>query len=198
MVNEISNLSCPSCGASVEMSAKTCNFCRQPVIISTFNSVQDMSFGDLNKYANSYRKSLSENPSNPEINGSLGMCYLKLNLYNNAVKAFARAVENDVNNSEIYFYAAISLLDGKKAFLTQRSVIDQVEQYVNAATALEPRGIYFYFLAYIKYDYFFRKKFNTIPSYEDFLETAAEVGLSENDKMQLFDILKVSKPEEFP
>jgi tetratricopeptide (TPR) repeat protein len=198
MANEISNLACPSCGASVEMKAKTCGFCRQPVIISTFNNVQGMSLSDLNKYANSYSNSLKENPRSPEINGSLGMCYLKLGLYDSAIKAFTKAIENDINNSEIYFYAAISLLNGKKAFLTQRPAIDQIEQYVNAATALEPRGIYFYFLAYIKYDYFFRKKFNTVPSYGDCLETTVEVGISENDKMQLFDILKVSKPEEFP
>jgi hypothetical protein len=50
----------------------------------------------------------------------------------------------------------------------------------------------------LKYDYFFRKKFNTSPSYKDCLATAAEAGLSEGDKVQLFDILKVSRPEEFP
>jgi len=198
MANEISSLACPSCGAPVEMKAKTCNFCRQPVIISTFNSVQNMTSGDLNKYAASYRKSLSENPNNPEINGSLGMCYLKLGLYDNATKAFAKAIEKDIDNSEIYFYAAISLLGGKKAFLIQRPVIDQIEQYINAAISLESsRGIYFYFQAYIKYDYYFRKKFKTEPTYEECLTTAVEAGLSENDKVQLFDILKVSKPEKF-
>jgi tetratricopeptide (TPR) repeat protein len=197
MGNEISSLACPSCGAPVEMKAKICGYCQQPVIIATFNSVQNMTLGDLNKYANSYKKSLSENPDNPEINASLGMCYLKLCLYENAQKTFNKAIENDIDNSEIYFYAAISLLGGKKAFLTQRPVIDQIEQYINAAVALEPRGIYFYFLAYIKYDYFFRKHFNTVPDFEDCLKTAVSVGLSENDKVQLFDILKVSKPEEF-
>jgi tetratricopeptide (TPR) repeat protein len=157
-----------------------------------------MTLGDLNKYANFYRKSLSEKSDNPEINGSLGMCYLKLGIYDNAVKAFVKAIENDINNSEIYFYAAIALLGGKKAFLAQRPVINQVEQYVNAAVALEPKGIYFYFLAYLKYDYFFRKKFNTAPDYKDCLATAEDAGLSECDKVQLFDILKVSKSEEFP
>lgn len=60
---------------------------------------------------------------------------------------------------------------------------------------IEPRGIYYYFLAYIKYDYFSRKFFNTSPTYQEALTLAQQAGVSEFDIEQLFLILNVDKPD---
>jgi hypothetical protein len=60
---------------------------------------------------------------------------------------------------------------------------------------IEPRGIYHYFLAYIKYDYFSRKFFNTSPTYQEALNMANGAGLSPNDIEQLYGILGVSRPD---
>ena len=56
------------------------------------------------------------------------------------------------DNSVNYFYAAICMLGGKKAFLMKRQEIEKIEKYINMALAIEPKGIYYYFLAYIKHD----------------------------------------------
>ena len=60
---------------------------------------------------------------------------------------------------------------------------------------IEPRGIYYYFYAYVKYDYFFRKSYKTQPTYQELLNTAFQVGISEYDQEQLFSILNVAKPD---
>ena len=102
---------------------------------------------------------------------------------------------DNFDNSETFFYAAICLLKGKKAFLTPRANIDKIDEYINAALMIEPRGIYYYFYSYIKYDYFFRKGYKTQPNYIDLLQMAKQIGVSEYDMEQLFSILKVSRPE---
>jgi len=149
----------------------------------------------INKYANAYRHALAESPENQELNNSIAMCYLKLKLYDKAFGAFEKAMEDNFDNSETFFYAAICLLKGQKAFLSHKPTIEKVEEYINAALMIEPRGVYYYFWAYIKYDYFSRKYYNTSPTHQEALVMAATAGVSPFDIEQLFGILGVQRPE---
>ena len=73
-------------------------------------------------------------------------------------RQFDKALENNFDNSEAFFYAAICRLGGKKAFIIKdRSIINKIEEYIQAALMIEELGIYYYFWAYIKYDYYKRK-----------------------------------------
>lgn len=195
MAHEVIELNCPGCGARVSTGQTECEWCHKPIIISTFNSVYSMPMPEVNKYAGAYRKALVENPDNTDLNKSIAMCYLKLKLYDKALLAFERAMEDNFDNSETFFYAAICLLQGKKAFLAPRSSIDKIEEYINAALMIEPKGIYYYFHAYIKYDYFQRKSYKTQPTFQELLTEADQAGVSEYDKEQLFAILGVARPE---
>lgn len=194
MAQEVIELNCPGCGARVSTGQQECEWCHKPIVISTFNSVYSMPMPEVNKYAGAYKKALGENPNNNELNKSVAMCYLKLKLYDKALVAFETAIEDDFDDSETYFYAATCLLNGKKAFMAQRDNINKCIEYINAANMIEPRGIYYYFLAYIKYDFFERKYLNTTPNYEECLDMANEYGVSEYDINMLFDILGVEKP----
>lgn len=195
MTERVLALNCPNCGASVDTGQKDCKFCKQPVVISSFNSVYAMPMPLLNKYANTYRQTLSGDPDNKELNNSIAMCYLKMKLYDKALAAFEKAMEENFDNSETFFYAAVCLLKGQKAFLAQRQTIDRIEEYINAATMIEPRGVYYCFLAYIKYDYFSRKFFNTSPTYQEAYAEAQQRGLPPFDVEQLYTILGVSRPD---
>ena len=59
---------------------------------------------------------------------------------------------------------------------------------------IEPRGIYYYFIAYIKYDYFKRKYLNVSPDYTQMLATARQAGVTETDITQLFELLGTQRP----
>lgn len=194
MAHSVVELNCPGCGARVSTSQKECDWCHKPIVISTFNSVYSMSLPEVNKYAGVYRKALSENPNNTDLNKSVAMCYLKLKMYDKALAAFEKAVEDNFDDSETYFYAAICCLNGKKAFLAQRSLIDRAIEYIDAANMIEPKGIHYYLLAYIKYDYFERKYLNTTPNYQECLMMAEQEGVSPHDASELFGILGVANP----
>ena len=193
MAAQTTMLQCPGCGARVSIDQKECDFCHNPVTISSFNSVASMTPLQANKYAASYKQTLREDPDNKAVNTSIAFCYLKLRMYDEAYNAFSKAIVDNFDNSETYFYAAICLLKGKKAFLQSRPEIDKILELMNAATMIEDRGIYYYFMAYIKYDYFKRKFLNTTPNYKDYLAMAKAKGYSELDVNTMFDVMGVEK-----
>lgn len=194
-MTEIVELECPSCGRPLTTDVKECPACHRPVVISSFNSVYSMMAEEVNKYANSFNKALQNNPDNKILNTSIAMCYLKLKLYDKALLAFEKVIEDNFDNSETFFYAAVCLLGGKKAFLTQREDIDKIEKFISAAIMIEPRGIYYLLWAYIKLDYYERKYLKTSPNYKDMLNKAVECGCTQADSEMLFSILDVPCPD---
>ena len=194
MTHQIVELECPGCGKAITTSTQQCPQCFREIVISTFNSVSGMSPLEINKQANAYRKAMVNNPDNQTLNMSIAFCYLKLKLYDKAIPCFEKAIEDNFDNSETYFYAAIALLKGKKAFLTPRPIIDKIEEYIQAAIMIEPKGIYHYFWAYIRYDHHFRKSYRMSPNYQELLMQAKQIGLSQTDVLELYKILEVERP----
>ena len=129
-----------------------------------------------------------------ELNNSLAFCYLKLGFYDKALEKFDATIEQDLNNPETYLYAAVCILAGRKPFLTSRPKIDRIEKYINAALTIEEKGLYRYFQAYIKYDYFKRKYFKTSPTWEECLARTKADCFSPTDVNQLFSVLKQEIP----
>ena len=139
MQHQVVELECPGCAAIITTGTKTCPYCFRPIVITSFNSISDFSSRDLNKQANVYKKAMEDHPDDGILNTSLAFCYLKLKLYDKAISCFDKALEDNLEDSEICFYAAVALLKGKKAFLTSRPVINKIEEYLNAAIMIEPR-----------------------------------------------------------
>ncbi len=189
MAYQIVGMKCPMCGAPIAVDEKECSYCMSPVVITTFNSVYSMPLPQVNKYAGAYKNSLELEPGNAALNNSAAMCYLKLKLYDKAAAAFEKAIEDNFDNSETYFYAAVSLLKGNKPFLHNREEIQKILDYLNAAIAIEERGIYYYFMAYIKKDYFERKFLISNPKSGELLNIARQKGYSPHDVGQLEDII---------
>lgn len=182
---------CPGCGASVSPDMKKCEYCDNPVIIHSIGVISTFSPLQLNKYANSYRKQLAADPDDRELNRSMGICYLKLKLYDKANEAFERAVTDNFEDADSYFYAAVGRLKGKKAFVAPRLDIDKAVEYLNAANMIAPNPVNSLMLAYIKKDYFDRKALRVSPSWTDELSAARSMGATDADIDALADLLGV-------
>jgi tetratricopeptide (TPR) repeat protein len=187
-------IKCPNCGELGQTIGELCKACDNPVTISEFKTLAAMPMPQVNKYITSYKEQLSENPNDHLLNGSLAMCFLKLKLYDKALPCFEKAIEENFADSTPYFYAAVCLLKGKKAFVAMRPEIDKIEEYLQAAMTIEPKPIYCYFQAYIKYDYYSRKFFKTSPAWQEALAAAQEAGVSDLDIELLYQILGVERP----
>lgn len=196
MAIQVTTLSCPTCGASIELSQKNCEYCGNALVISSFQSVESMPAPMVSKHISSYRQALTQDPDNQDLNTSVAMCFLKLKQYELALAAFEKAMPMNFDNSEVFFYAAVCLLQGKKPFLHLRPTIDKILSFMDSALMIEPRGIYYYFLAYIKHDYFKRKYLNVTPDYRQLLTQAQQAGVSEYDIAGLYALLGTPRPEE--
>ena len=132
------------------------------------------------------------NNANFDLSKVLG--YLKNGMYDKALGVIEKAIDDDCGDPDCFFYMAVCLLNGKKAFLQPRPVIDRVISCINSAIDIEPRGVYYYLLAYVKYDYFARKSYNTSPKYDEILSIAKQKGITNNDIAGLFGVLRVDNP----
>jgi len=190
----LEGLHCPNCGGTqFSTDLKKCLFCGGAVILTNYG---DFSSIDIKKYENSYREQLAKNPNHEALNMSLAMCFLKKKLYDKAIPFFEKAIDDTLAEPETLFFASVCLLKGGKAFLANREKqINPIIAYLNSAIQEEPKGIYHYFLAYIKYDYFERHYLNITPNWEETLQTAIQSGVSQADIVQLFEVLQVEMPE---
>lgn len=184
---------CPHCTAPVNPDMERCPYCDEKIYMTSFNDLSSFSVPQVQKCRQAYQQCLVSDPANPTLNLSVGLCYLKLKLFDEAYSYFSKAMDGNFDDSEPYFYAAISLIKGKKAFLHTRPEIDRMIELVDAANSIEERGIYHYFLAYLKYDYFKRKFLNTTPNYKDYLARAQRAGCSAMDMAQIFEMMGVEK-----
>ena len=191
---QVLNIQCPHCGASVSPDQTACEWCgSSPLIITSFNSVYSMPTPQFRAYQHRCEQNAAICPDHPAINKGVALCYLKLKLYDKAYEYFSKAIEDDFNDSESYFYAATCLLKGKKAFLSNRADINKILELMEAAVSIEERGVYYYFMAYFKYDYFKRKYLNTTPNYRDYLLLSKRCGCSPMDIDIMFKMIGVEK-----
>lgn len=123
-----------------------------------------------------------------------GLRLLKLGLHAQALVSFEKALRTNVPDPDAYFYAAAAMLKGKRPFLADRKTIQAIEEYLTAASRIEDRPVYSFFLAYVKYDYYHRKMLRTTPDHTKLLRHARERGLTPEQIGELFSLLQVSRP----
>ena len=116
MPQRIIELECPGCAAALTTSDKICPKCFRPIVITTLDSIKEYSPLDLKKQVNTYNKALVSNPEDSELNLSGAFCYMRLKLYDKAIACFEKALEENFDNADAYFYAAIALLRGKNFY----------------------------------------------------------------------------------
>ena len=191
----VENITCPGCGARVRPEQKTCEDCNAPVIITKISDIATRTAQELTKYSKSYEKALAANGESAEICNSLAVCYLQLGLYGKALERFDKAIEMDFNNPDTFLYAAVCVLKGRKPFLCSRPEINKAEEYINAGLMAEENAMLRVLQAYVKYDYYSRKRLNTEPNYNAAFNYAQMGGASSEEIDNLFDLLKQSRPD---
>ena len=199
MAVKVVDMKCSGCDEALAPAMSECPCCGKAIVITSFSSVYAQDLPSLNKLSRALDKDLRDGVS-PELAAdmkfTIGGCYLKLKLYDKALQRFEEAIEENFDNPEASFYAAVSLLKGKKAFLTPMANIKKAIEYVNAALMVEDRGVFHYFLSYIKFDFYARKYLRISPDWQEELILAQANNLSPTDCEMLFDILGVKPPME--
>lgn len=178
---EIISMKCPSCGASITTQTKQCEYCMSDILVKSFKNLAAMPTPQINKYMASYQAASSEHPDSKDLNTSVGLCFLRLKKYDQAIAYFEKAQADNFDDATPFFYAAVARLKGRKPFLLNRPEIDQITTDIEAAMSIEPTAEQYYFMSYIKRDYFKRKFLKTSPTWEEYMQEAVDNGLSPAD-----------------
>ena len=178
---EIISMKCPSCGASITTQTKQCDYCQSDILVKSFKNLAAMPLPQVNKYMAAYQSASAEHPDNNDVNASVGLCFLRLKKYDLALNYLEKAQADNFEDATPFFYAAVARLEGRKPFLLNRQEIDQIMTDIEAAMSIEPKAEQYYFMSYIKRDYFKRKFLNTTPSWEEYMQEAVDNGLSAAD-----------------
>ena len=126
-----------------------------------------------------------------------GVRFLTMKMFAQAQACIEKAIQENLSNPEAYFYAAIAKLEGKRPFLASRTTIGDIERYIQAALMYGERGVYYYFYAYVKYDYYEKKLLKSMPLFADLLVKAKELGVTASESKELFDLIGTDKPDIF-
>lgn len=183
---------CPNCGQTVSLTANTCPNCFSEYI-KDFRTISTWERERIDKYITSYKQAIQKNPDDAEINIALGSCYLKLRLYDFAYKYFEEGIKCTVNNSDVYYYAAITLLKGKRPFLNVLPTIRKVEDLIRAAISLQQEGRYYYLLAMVQKDFYDKKRINNQYTYQELIKLANQYLVTESDIEELFEYIPIPK-----
>lgn len=123
--------------------------------------------------------------------------FIKAGMYSQAQGILQQLMISNPSDDNIYFYNAVCLLNGKRPFLLQKNIIEQALSCLDAATVINPKAIYYYFIAYIKHDFYSLKFLNVSPDYQEAYKTAVNKGVNESEVQSMFSLLKVQRPSGF-
>lgn len=183
---------CPSCGAPVEITSNICDYCGAAYYIQSIHSLVAVDKKGITKYIELYKKKLAERASDSEAAKALGICYVKLSMYDFALKKFKDLIEESLDDSDIYFYASICLMKGKRPFLVPLKSIKEIEVYLEAASMISPGNpSYYYAQGLIKQDYYERKFLKTMPTANDLFSEAMDYNLTDVDKQTVTTLLNI-------
>ena len=114
---------CRCCGSTVQATESQCEYCGNPIRITTLRSASDLSKPILMKYLHNYEAAGSHDESSPI---ALGIIALQLGQFILAKDRFNEVIKADSTHAEAYFYRAIAVLQKKKPFMCPRPVIDKL------------------------------------------------------------------------
>lgn len=189
------NLVCPGCGAPVESATDKCPYCDRRIVISTFSGLGDLKPANLKKYIASCDAVLKNNP-NPDILYAQALALFQLKLYDKAINKLEQVIDLQPDKAEAHALLAVANLKGKKPFMLARNQINSILEYVDAAIAIHPDPLFFLLSSYIRYDYFYRKKYAIESSYLDILQEAKDLGLSDMHYSSLEELICRELPKE--
>lgn len=194
---QVLNLKCSNCGDALTERQTVCESCMQPVVIKHMSSLAGLTPQELNKRGRLMGQEAQKGGEfSSDANFTAGCCFLRLRLFDQALPRFERAFNEDMDNAEAYFYAAVSLLKGRRPFLTPLSELRKAQEYISAAIMIDDRPLFHYFLAYIKFDFYSKKFLRIDPDWKFELHTALSTGIKQDDQHELFGLIGQLCPEE--
>ena len=192
---------CPQCGWTFDteaLRANSCKKCRSALLITSVAYLEKFDRPAIQKYIAHNSEALKRDPEDQDALLSMGLCYLRLGLYELAEKFLGRLLEAHPEAASGYYYKAIGSLRGRRPRVATLTVVRAAEQLLLTAITLEPEnGRHDIVLAAIRHDYYLVNGLRVPdPSPGELVEGAEGKHLDRNEIAQ--GLALISIPESSP
>lgn len=157
-MTEAAAQTCSQCGWSFDVEAlqkNTCKKCKSAILVVSMAYLEKFEKPAVQKYIAQYSKTLKANPEDRDALMAIGICYLKLGLFDLCDKFLRTLIDTHPDDATGYYYRAVSVFKGKRPRTASMPVVREAEQLLATATELDPaNGRYDATLALIRHDYY--------------------------------------------
>ncbi len=188
---------CSQCGWSFDTEAlqkNTCKKCRSAILVTSVAYLEKFDKPAIQKYIVQYTQALKADPQGRDALLAVGICYLKLGLFDLADRFLCQLIDAHAADPSGYYYRGICILRGKRPRIASLPVIREAEQLIGTALELDPaNGRYDVLLAAIRHDYYVLNGMRVpAPTPEDLVASAEAKHVDQLEVEQIFALIKVS------
>jgi tetratricopeptide (TPR) repeat protein len=143
--------------------------------ITTLDELDQMDPAKKRELLSRYQSQVRDFPDKAQVHLALGLSYLDLRLYDQALASLKQALGKGSQEAGLYFYIALASLGGKQPRVLPLARIKEIESYLDAAirSGADAGAAARLLWAIIKYDYYRANGLRVPPpSIEDLLEEA--------------------------
>lgn len=189
---------CSQCGWSFDTEAlqkNTCKKCRSAILVTSVAYLEKFDKPAIQKYIAQYTQALKADPQGRDALLAIGICYLKLGLFDLADRFLRQLIDTHAADPSGYYYRGICILKGKRPRTASLPVIREAEQLIGTALELDPaNGRYDVLLAAIRHDYYVLNGMRVPdPTPEDLVASAEAKHVDQLEVEQIFGLIKVSE-----
>ena len=149
---------CPQCGWTFDteaLQANACKKCRSALLITSVAYLEKFARPAIQKYIARNSEVLKRDPEDQDALLCIGLCYLRLGLYEMGEKFLARLIEAHPEAGSGYYYKAIGSMRGRRPRILTLNTIRAAEILLLTAMTLEPdNGRHDIILAAMRQDYY--------------------------------------------
>ena len=187
---------CPQCGWTFDIEAlqvNTCKKCRSALLVTSIAYLEKCDRPAIQKYIVRNSEVLKHDPDDQDALLSMGLCYLRLGLYDMADRSLGRLIDAHPEMASGYYYKAIGSIKGKRPRVLALNAIRTAEQLLLTAMTLEPEnGRYDAVLAAVRHDYYVMNGLRVPdPSPTELLEGARSKHLDRNELAQGLALMNI-------
>lgn len=187
---------CSQCGWAFDtdaLRANACRKCKSAILVTSIAYLEKFERPAIQKYITQYAATLKVSPTDRDALVALGICYLKLGLYEVSDKFLAQLVDAHPADPTGYYYRAITLLKGKRPRTASLALVREAERLAATALELDPgNGRYEVFVAALQHDYYVLNGLRVPgPGVRELAQAAAEKHLDRQEIAQVFELLRI-------
>lgn len=208
-------LQCSNCGAVIGLDQlDKCPYCGTKNFLKSGGGVDplhsELNDAKIQEYISFFKNKVNSNPKDTNSLFAMGLFYLKLRNFELAQRNFKQAVDLSPMEPDMYYYYAISLIEGRAPKQLNHEDAKCIRQWVQTALRMEPKRKYLMLLAFIEQgafianglqaerqpDALIAEALKIMPEANELEEIASYVRLTDEKNKKYFEQLSTGKKED--